>query len=110
MAISRKQHLPLIRRLLTYVIGGNGCISRSDTVTMSVIPVPVITTSTTDPTCGVDTNGLAVAEGMFATAPYTYSWNTSPVTLNDTAANLRAGSYTVTVTDANGCSAQPMSR
>ena len=90
----------------SYVIGGNGCISRSDTVTMSVIPVPVITTSTTDPTCGVDTNGLAVAEGMFATAPYTYSWNTSPVTLNDTAANLRAGSYTVTVTDANGCSAQ----
>lgn len=90
----------------TYVIGSNGCKSFSDTVTTTVIPIPTISTVTQDPTCGVDTNGAASAEGLFATAPYSYSWNTSPVTVNDTASNLRAGTYTVTVTDANGCSAQ----
>lgn len=90
----------------TNVTDGNGCVSYSDTVTMTVIPNPTIVTSTQDPTCGVDTNGIAIAEGQSATAPYTYSWNTVPVTLNDTASNLIAGSYTVTVTDANGCSAQ----
>jgi hypothetical protein len=35
------------------------------------------------------------------TAPYTYLWNTGAITQN--LAGLAAGSYSVTVTDANGC-------
>jgi gliding motility-associated-like protein len=38
------------------------------------------------------------------TAPYTYSWNTSPVQTTATASALAAGNYTVTVTDVRGCS------
>lgn len=38
--------------------------------------------------------------------PYTYSWNTNPVQTNDTAFNLQAGSYNVTVTDQWGCTNQ----
>ena len=55
--------------------------------------------------CNGDNSGkvIAVAEG--GTGPYEFSWNTSPVQLNDTASSLAAGTYTVTVTDANGCSA-----
>src|SRR5690606_18442734 len=37
------------------------------------------------------------------TAPYTYVW-TPAVSSTDTASNLTAGTYTVVVTDANGCS------
>src|SRR5690606_9843795 len=39
------------------------------------------------------------------TPTYTYSWNTVPPQTTATAINLAGGSYTVTVTDANGCSA-----
>src|SRR5690606_26142670 len=37
------------------------------------------------------------------TPPYTYSWNTDPVQTGPTATGLEAGTYVVTVTDANGC-------
>ena len=55
--------------------------------------------------CNGDNSGkvIAVAEG--GTGPYEFSWNTTPVQLNDTASNLAAGTYIVTVTDASGCSA-----
>jgi hypothetical protein len=38
------------------------------------------------------------------TLPYTYSWNTKPMQTNMVAVNLHCGDYSVTVTDANGCS------
>ncbi|MBK9328918.1 MAG: T9SS type A sorting domain-containing protein [Sphingobacteriales bacterium] len=38
------------------------------------------------------------------TGPYTYSWNTSPVQTTQTAIGLNPGTYTVIVTDLNGCS------
>src|SRR5206468_2477797 len=37
------------------------------------------------------------------TAPYTYSWNTSPVKTTQSISVTAAGTYTVTVTDAKGC-------
>ncbi len=43
---------------------------------------------------------VATAGGI---APYSYAWNTVPVQVNDTASNLVAGTYIVTVTDATGC-------
>ena len=36
---------------------------------------------------------------------YTYTWNTTPAQYTATASNLAAGAYTVTVKDANNCSA-----
>ncbi|HPB26575.1 MAG TPA: gliding motility-associated C-terminal domain-containing protein, partial [Bacteroidales bacterium] len=38
------------------------------------------------------------------TSPYTYLWSTTPAQTAATATGLVAGSYIVTVTDANGCS------
>ncbi|WP_300666242.1 HYR domain-containing protein, partial [Fluviicola sp.] len=37
------------------------------------------------------------------TAPFSYSWNTSPVQTGTTATNLASGTYSVTVTDNSGC-------
>jgi hypothetical protein len=47
---------------------------------------------------GNDGSATAVASG---TPPYTYSWNTAPVQTTATATGLKAGTYTVTVKDAN---------
>src|SRR5690554_3184177 len=38
------------------------------------------------------------------TEPYSYSWSHSSTETSDTASNLTPGTYTVTVTDAKGCS------
>jgi Domain of unknown function (DUF2341)/SprB repeat len=50
---------------------------------------------------GKATGSITVSVSGGAT-PYTYSWNTSPVQNTAIAGNLPAGTYNVTVTDANG--------
>lgn len=56
--------------------------------------------------CHGNTTGWAVAGGTGGTPPYTYFWGpgVTPAT-NADARNLRAGTYRVTITDANGCPA-----
>ncbi|WPO78346.1 MBG domain-containing protein [Flavobacterium sp. KACC 22761] len=56
----------------------------------------------TNVTCNGGTNGTAKVNVSGGTAPYTYSWAPTGGTAA-TATGLSAGTYTVTVTDANGC-------
>jgi len=49
--------------------------------------------------CFGGSDGEATAIGAGGTAPYTYSWNTSPVQTTAKATGLAAGTYRVTVTD-----------
>lgn len=51
--------------------------------------------------CTNDANGELVAEGAGGTAPYTYQWSNNATT--NTISDLASGTYSVTVTDANGC-------
>lgn len=60
------------------------------------------TAGSTNPTCFGVSNGTATASPT-GVSPYQYSWNTTPVQGLQTATNLPAGTYTVTVTDASGC-------
>jgi gliding motility-associated-like protein len=53
------------------------------------------------PDCPGDTNGQITASGEGGTGPYTYLWNTTGTT--DVVVGLDCGTYTVTVTDMNGC-------
>jgi gliding motility-associated-like protein len=88
----------------TYYLTGtdvNGC-ENTDSALVSVNPLPVISIATTDDFCN-NQNGTAIANTTGATAPYSYVWNTNPVQTNDTASNLPAGNYSVTVTDSKGC-------
>lgn len=55
----------------------------------------------TDVTC-YGGYGTAIANVTGGTAPYTYSWNTNPVQTG-AIVGLPVGTWTVTVTDANGC-------
>ncbi|OFY85201.1 MAG: hypothetical protein A3F72_05330 [Bacteroidetes bacterium RIFCSPLOWO2_12_FULL_35_15] len=48
-------------------------------------------------------NGAATVAPLGGTPPYSYSWSTSPIQNTATANNLGASTYTVTVTDMNGC-------
>jgi hypothetical protein len=52
--------------------------------------------------CNGGTNGSATLGVKYGTAPYTYLWTPSGET-TQTATGLSAGTYTITVTDANGC-------
>ena len=58
--------------------------------------------SQTNITCGNLSNGSATINVAGGTAPYTYVWTASPAT-TATATGLAGGTYTVTITDANGC-------
>lgn len=60
-----------------------------------------ITTSVTD-VCPDECNGSVTANITSGTAPFTFLWSNGQTA--NPAINLCAGTYTVTVTDANGCS------
>ena len=78
----------------------NGCISNFSTTINE--PVQLITNITSTPsTCGA-INGSANASVTGGTGVYSYSWSPSGGT-NAVANGLATGAYTVTVTDANGC-------
>ncbi|MBO9584289.1 MAG: T9SS type A sorting domain-containing protein [Flavobacterium sp.] len=59
----------------------------------------------TDVSCKGGGNGTATVAPTGGTPGYTYSWSTTPVQTTATATGLIAGTYTVTVTDANNCQA-----
>ncbi|MCS7074258.1 MAG: SprB repeat-containing protein, partial [Bacteroidia bacterium] len=63
----------------------------------------VLATVESNINCFGGSNGAATVNAFGGTAPYSYTWNTVPVSNNQTIANLIAGTYIVTVTDANNC-------
>jgi len=82
------------------VTDNSGCIS---TQVFNITEPPAVSASivsATPATCGSN-NGSATAGGTGGTGSYTYSWSSGGTAATEN--NLAAGSYTVTVTDANGC-------
>ena len=80
----------------------NGCTGTA-TVTVVVNPAPVLSTSSSAPTCNGGSDGSATVLASGATSPYTYNWSSGST--SNTTSGLPAGTYSVTVTDALGCSA-----
>lgn len=88
----------------TYTVtDAKGCTaSRTITITQPAPSSPILLAlGKQDVSCNGGTNGTATVTPSGGTAPYTYSWSTSPAQTTATASNLRAGTYTVTVRDAN---------
>ncbi len=56
-------------------------------------------------TCNGGVNGTATGNALGGKPPYKYAWSTVPVQTNDTATNLSAAVYTLTITDSAGCTA-----
>jgi gliding motility-associated-like protein len=84
------------------ITDANGCaVTGSVTLTQSFTPLTV-TINTTSSNCG-QSNGSACATASGGLGPYTYIWNDSAVTQAACANGIPAGTYSVDVTDANGC-------
>lgn len=84
------------------VTDANGCTS-VNSVSILEPTVLTATTSQTNTTCNGVCNGSAIVTPNGGTAPYTFIW--SPGGLTSASVNsLCAGSYSVLITDANGCS------
>ncbi len=83
----------------------------SATVTVTLTAPPVLTTNATATSafngyavsCAGAADGAATATANGGTPPYQFLWNNGNATANT--ANLSAGSYSLVVTDANGCTA-----
>ncbi|MBL8001371.1 MAG: choice-of-anchor L domain-containing protein [Flavobacteriales bacterium] len=89
------------------VTDANGCsTTHSVTITQPAAPLSTSLSAQTNVSCSGGTNGAATILATGGSSPYTYSWNTNPVQNAATASGLSAGTWTCTVTDANGCSAQ----
>ncbi len=79
----------------------NGCDS-THTITLTVFDAFEINLTIIDNRCSGGLEGTATATPAGGLAPYVYAWNTG--SNNQTITNLAAGTYSVTVTDNNGCS------
>ena len=82
----------------------NNCTANQNVVITQ--PVSILTASVSAKTnvlCYGNSTGSATVVASGGAGVYTYSWNTAPAQVTATATNLGAGSYVVTVNDANGC-------
>ena len=87
------------------ITDNNGCMTTATSVITEPAALSVTITGNTLLACYGTTNGSVTASATGGTAPYTYSWNTTPVQTSPTVTGLSAGTYIVSVSDANGCSA-----
>ena len=97
--------MPTVDAVGTYVTWvtdtNNGCLA-TDTVLVTQTPALMVSaTVLNDVTCFGDDDGSATADASGGNSPYTYDWSNGETT--QTIQNLGAGTYTVTVTDADNC-------
>lgn len=79
----------------------NGCTSPVTTLVLDSLPTLVISETVSDVVCGSSAGAISlVLTG--GSAPYTYDWTPGNAS-GSSLGNLAAGTYNVTVTDADGC-------
>ncbi len=80
----------------------NGCPASTTVQIQEPSEVTVLSVNATTVTCFGGNDGTATTNASGGTGALTYNWSNSQTTA--TATGLTSGSYTVTVTDVNGCS------
>jgi len=90
----------------TYIVtvaDNNGCSNTTSVTTTANTTLSVSTTSTDPTSCG-GTDGTGTAVVVNGATPYTYEWNDILSQTTSVATGLGSGTYTVVVTDFDGCS------
>lgn len=83
-------------------------VVRVASVTLDAFPQATVSLSATEIVCGGEDLGQITTTVTGGTPDYAYMWNTGATTKD--LDSLGTGSYTLTVTDANGCTAQATAR
>lgn len=89
-----------------YTIGvsdGAGCTFTLSNVIVTEPAAISINSVPEMPTCRDDADGVIIASGSGGTAPYMYKLNNQSYTNANTFLNLAAGTYTVSILDAENC-------
>ncbi len=84
------------------VTDGNGC-TKTNTTTLSNSYAVTLSASASQANCFGQNSGSVTTSVGGGVSPYTYSWNTGAT--SNALSNVVAGTYSVTVTDQNGCTA-----
>jgi SprB repeat/Secretion system C-terminal sorting domain len=84
------------------VTDASGC-TRVSTTTVNFVAPPTVNLTPTNIACNGGSTGAVAAVVTGGTAPFSYAWSNSATSA--TLTGLAAGAYTVTVTDARGCTA-----
>lgn len=84
----------------TVTVTTSGC-SATASRSLTVSPLPSATTTSTNVSCGFCTDGSASVTPSGGTSPYTYLWSTGTTTSG--ISGRGPATYSVTVTDALGC-------
>lgn len=92
----------LIMNSINSTFASDLCADTSTCVTVIVYPeLACVITPIEISSCNNETAGELMVTAMSGTSGYTYLWSTTETTT--TISSLGAGTYSVTVTDANGC-------
>lgn len=83
------------------ITDNNGCTATSSTTITQPAAYSASISAQTNVDCYGNANGAATVTAIGGTSPYAYSWTGGATTAN--ISNKIAGTYTATVTDANGC-------
>lgn len=84
------------------ITDGNGCV-KIDSANVTQPSGLVLSRTVTNVTCGSGANGAINLTVQFGTSPYNYVWSDGATT--EDRSGIASGNYTVSVTDALGCSA-----
>ena len=97
--------MPTVDAVGTYILivtnTVNGCEAADEAVVTQTPTLTASISNTTNVDCHGNNNGSATAMGSGGNGAYSYNWSNGEMT--QTIMNLFAGSYTVTVTDADNC-------
>ena len=98
---------PIAMAAGTYTLVVTDSKNCSDVITVNLTeptPIEITQISSTDATCG-SANGTITTTVQGGTGAYTYDWSVDPLDGTANPNNLIPGNYSVTVSDANGCTA-----
>lgn len=87
------------------VTDANGCTRTTTANITQPGNLNINVTATTNPNCFGSTDGSVTVSASGGSGAYTYAWSPNTAYNGSNATNLGAGGYTVTVTDANNCTA-----